>query len=52
MKETAPSYYEAENLAMAFIESCKEECYTECDDNTIYVYDTTRKEIVFQVEYK
>lgn len=52
MKETAPSYYEAESLAMAFIESHKEECYAECDDNTIYVYDTTSQERIFEVEYK
>lgn len=48
MKATAPSYYEAESLAIAFIESHEGEYYAECDSNTIYVYNTNR-EIIFQV---
>lgn len=52
METTAPSYYEAESLAMVFIDSHRGECYTECESDAIYVYDATSRELLLKVGYK
>ncbi len=39
MRYLAENYYEAEQLAMMFIESYDGECYTEVEGLAIYVYD-------------
>ena len=51
MELTAYYYYEAEQLAMMFIESHDGECYTEVEENTIYVYDVASAEVVCEVTF-
>ena len=52
MKESAPSYYDAESLAMTFVDYYDGECYTECHENTLYILDTTTKEVILEIIYK
>lgn len=51
MELTAYYYYEAEQLAMMFIESSDGECYTECEGLTLYVYDAENAEVVCEVTF-
>ena len=49
---SANSYYEAEQLAMMFIEDYDGECYAECEGHTLFVYDDISKKVIFEVAFE
>lgn len=52
MGYSANSYYEAEQLAMMFVEGYDGKCYTECEGHTLSVYDDISKKVIFEVTFE
>lgn len=52
MRYLAENYYEAEQLAMMFVEIYDGKCYTECEGHTLSVYDDISKKVIFEVAFE